>query len=538
MSTPQTQIFICSGVRLNKRQEHSIYFSDPASQLAYFSGKVVKTLTAYSYVRRDWDIKVEASPEEASLWTYLYFRNTTNGKTYFYFIESVEYVSGTTVRLKLTLDVIQTYLFDFELNPCFVERQHVESDAIGEHTVTENVEMGDYTIQGVRNLTNLYANSCVMIQATKKPGTVNKTYGGNLNGTYSGVGLYAVRIEDAEKLEEIMSIMETAGDIDAIINMWMYPRELIVLKSGQYWDTGEGDVHAAIKEVRGVKTIPYRDKLAKPGGIDLTYEPNNNKLLTYPFCYLGVSNNNGGSAVLKYERFDGDYCDFHVEGTLSPEGAVSLIPENYNGLEYNYEEALGLGGFPTCAWDADAYKIWLAQNRNTQDHAMQQANLSIIGGAVAGIASLATGNAIGAVGSLATMYHGYNQVQGIIASRMDRATEPPQARGRHTASVNFDNMMHTYIFYHKSITKENARVIDGFFDMYGYQLNEVRTPNINARKHYTYVKTQNCHITANICNEDCDAIEAIFNTGITFWKNGDKISAYSLASDNTPNLGK
>lgn len=40
-----------------------------------------------------------------------------------------------------------------------------------------------------------------------------------------------------------------------------------------------------------------------------------------------------------------------------------------------------------------------------------------------------------------------------------------------------------------SIKQEYARVIDNFFNMYGYKVNDVKIPNITGRLNWNYVKT-------------------------------------------------
>ena len=113
MSNPQSIINICSGVRLNPSYEHTIYFDTATAQYNYFAGKVVKSFPAYSYLRKSWNIKVASTMEEAKTWTYLFFQNGS-GKLYFYFITNIEYVNDNTVELSLEIDVMQTYMFDYD----------------------------------------------------------------------------------------------------------------------------------------------------------------------------------------------------------------------------------------------------------------------------------------------------------------------------------------------------------------------------------------------------------------------------------------
>ena len=60
----------------------------------------------------------------------------------------------------------------------------------------------------------------------------------------------------------------------------------------------------------------------------------------------------------------------------------------------------------------------------------------------------------------------------------------------------------------------------------------IKTPNINSRPHWNYVKTINCVIVGEAPSDDIATICGIFNNGITFWKNGDEVGNYNL--DNSP----
>ena len=82
------------------------------------------------------------------------------------------------------------------------------------------------------------------------------------------------------------------------------------------------------------------------------------------------------------------------------------------------------------------------------------------------------------------------------------------------------------------VNNQYARMIDDFFDKYGYAVDNVKVPNISARPHWNYVKTHDCTITGSVPADDMKKICNIFNSGITFWKNGSEVGNYSL--DNSP----
>lgn len=523
MSTPKSQIHICTGVRLNSRYEHSIIFDTPAEQLAYFNNKTVKTYTNYTYLRKSWDLKVEATMAQAKQWSYLYFTNYENGKPYFYFIDNVEYVNDNTVTLKLQLDVIQTYMFNYSFMPCFIERQHTETDVIGEHTVDEGLELGELVNKGVYNYNRLNELG-ILVLSTIDPMTGADIRGQIIDDVYSGLGLFFVPSHSFTDWIDTLSGMESDGTLDAIVNMWMYPEALVNPAQGH-------DISEPCFPVAGVETYKFtvsKDYAGLAGENGSLYNPVNNKLYCYPYNFLYVTNNSGGSAVYQLERFKNDLCEFTVNGALSADGVIKLVPNYYKNVPSNYDEGLTLGGYPTCAWDADMYKIWLAQNQHTNTLNMATNQIKVAGGAVAGVASLLMGNVAGAAGGAMTAISGAMQIGQTLAQRKDMDIVPPQARGSHSANVNIVNSKQCFSFYWKCVAPEYAKIIDDYFTMYGYRLNRVQTPNIKARPHYTYIKTIGCHIVATLCNEDAVQIESIYDNGITFWRDGDQIGNYWL----------
>lgn len=526
MSTPQSIINICSGVRLDNRYEHTIYFDSISAQQEYFAGKVVHTFSAYSYLRKSWPLQVEATMEQAKTWSYLYFRNGS-GKTYYYFINNVEYKNDHMVELTLELDVVQTYLKEIRegLLPCFVERQHTETDVFGEHTLDEGLETGelmDLNYIDVDALTTM----CILVLATINPNYANTTkpvdaMGHMYNSVFSGLTVWAVNANNWADLSNQLDSLSTAGFLDGIQSMWMYPKDLVTLGGESTWD--DGDLFKVVSGCAG-KTVNIPGGYTRPDGKTVK----NNKLYCYPYNFLYMTNNQGTASAFRYERFkDTSKIQFSITGVVSPDASAKIYPLNYNGLVLNYEQGLSMGGYPSCAWDADVYKLWLAQNQNQHQYSLTTSGLTIAGGIGAGVASGLTGNIMGAVGGIATAIHGGQQIGSLMAQTRDMAIQPPQSRGSYSSSVNVSAGKHTFTIIHKGVTPEQLDRLDNYFTMYGYKLNTVRKPNLCARPAFTYIKTVGSAITANLCTEDLVKITSIFDRGVTFWVNGDKIADYT-----------
>lgn len=526
MSTPATTIYACSGVLLTNDYIHTIWFDDATAQHNYFMSKVVKTFSNYSYVRKSWSLKVESTLETARKWNYIFFRNGT-GKWYYYFITNVEYVNDNTVELFLEMDVMQTYLHEYTLHKCFVEREHSATDDVGDNILEEGLEVGEYITNEKTNVDMqelcVMALSTVDLTISTSANDTVRVKGGVYDGVYSGLGVFAYPIRDVDNplgaLRDKLNWLEDLGATEAIVAMWMYPKNLL---------TANFNESSNFYEVTGCGTLSYLvDRNSSVDG----YTPRNKKLLTHPYNFMYVSNNAGGGASYQYEKFgDPSTCQLRIAGCLSPEGSTKLYPISYKDVIVNYDEGILGASYPTCAWNQDVYKLWLAQNQNKQTVQMVTSAGSMIGGAVMIGAGLATGGATALAGA-GMLVGGLTSISNMLAERADREVQPPQSKGSYSAGLNVATEHQTFTIMKKSVDAYHAKILDQFFDLYGYKTHLVKVPNRKVRKNWTYTKTIGCHVSGNLCNDDLRKIQAIYDNGITFWVNGDSIGNYGLSND-------
>ena len=537
-------VAFCSGVRLDPRYEHTIWFPDLETQSAYFSGKVRQTFSDLSFLRKSRSIKVNVDFDTAREWNYLFLSNPKafafpgdKMKVFYYFITDIQFVNNNTTEIFVELDVMQTYLFDFERLSCFVERMHTEHDDYGAFTLDEGLELGTLVDMQSKDTTNTNHLS-IMVLASINPnysgtGSPVKALASMYNGVFSGLKVWTVDSTRWQEWEDKLAALEESGFLDGIHDMWMYPWALV-----QSTHDNESDVAYPVNSCTSADvTMP-----GCPKTLD-GYTPRNKKLFTYPFCFLYASNNNGGSAVYRFERFnDGaaypsilepDVTEtyFKLYGTVSPDASVIMVPENYNGQAVNKEEALSLTNYPHCAWDSDTYKMWLAQNQNQHDYSRGVAGVKAVGGAAVALGSLFGGNLAGAAGGAALAISGATQIGEMMAQKRDMEIQPPQARGTFSSTANITAGKHNFTFYVKTVSAEVARCIDDYFTMYGYKLNRNLIPQMHCRENFTYVKTVNCHIKGAFPANDIMKIESIFDHGVTFWVDGDNIGNYSLSNN-------
>lgn len=520
MSSPGSIVHVMCNVPLNNTYEHTLYFDGQPDQFNYFQSKTVQTFTQFTYLRPERIIKVNADYPTARNWCYLSFTNG-DGKYFYHFINKVEYINDATVALHIELDVMQTYMFGWglQLQQCFVERMHTKTDNMGEHTVEEGLETGPLYIQNVDDY--FFNDLCVLISTPINLLTGAQLKGNVYNGVFSGYSIMCVDKDNFSGLRD--AIQNHPEYFESVVAMWMYPKDLIQTLPG---DTG------IFKEVYNIShskyyTTPKATPANQVGG----HAPVNNKLFTYPYSMLYVTNNMGGSAVYRKEHFNqtesASGYKFKIGGGLSPDAGIMLSPMAYRGAVTDYESSLSLGAFPSCAWASDTYKLWLAQNQNQQETATSQLNIQAGIGAATALVGAVTGNVAGMVGGGGMMLNAYNQVQTMMAQKADLMLQPPQSRGHHSSNLNISQGICGFRFTEMEIGYAYALKIDRYFSRYGYKVNSIEVPSLKNRQRFTYLKTVGCFVTGNFGSEDQRKIQNIFDKGITIWSDHNSIGDYT-----------
>lgn len=501
---PDTNIRLLRNVPLSQAYDHTLYFSSRTSQTSYFTGLTKYNLNDQSYQRMQQAIRVGINAENLYDCNYLMFQNSAFGNKWFYaFITDVEYINNNVSKVIFEIDSIQTwFLFDCTLKQSFVEREHSVTDVIGENLVPENVELGDYIALDFMSSGYLGPKSIVMAC------TFNLDLNNVAGGTYAGIysGLYYNVFSTYTAANTFIERATEENKSDGIVACFMMPTAMILTPG----------------ETAKTFNLSYRKITDNING----YVPKNKKLFTHPYNFLYCTNLNGNYAEFKYEYFtDPSSCTFLMTGDMTCNPTVMVAPTNYKGVLTNYNERIILDGWPQCAFTTDTFKAWLAQNASSLAVSTMSSALS------AGIGAgtmVATGGLMGAGQTIS----GITGVANIIAKATDTSSLPRQAHGSPAAGVNSAVGIQDFAFMHTQIRAEFAKIIDDYFNMFGYATHEVKVPNISSRPYWNYVKTQNVVITGAVPATDLVAIKNCFNRGITFWKNGSNVGNYSL--NNSP----
>lgn len=534
---PMGAIYLCE-TPLEKDNTNQLTFSNADTQIAYFDSKRKFTFIDYTYVRMDNSISIGANIDQIINCNYLYYRN--NGFTerrYFCYITKKEYLNENATRIYFETDVFQTYQFDIEYKQCFIEREHVNDDTIGLHTVPEQLETGEYVNNGtIINALNSESQFEICMGVTELPKDAPENSSTrNYNSIYGGL-TYLV-FDKFYNCNQVIRIYDGLGKADAIVSIFLIHKlGLQYVKTNWNIDTGKGTIIANDVGYLADKVGSYNlgvYTLNRPTSIN-EYVPKNKKLFVYPYTYFIGTNNSGTDVQYSYEDFYHvsnnqmviDNIEFNIESCITPGLSMKAIPLWYKNSFQNYLNGIVLGKLPVCSWNSDVYTNWLTQNGVNNA-------LSIVGGVVktgVGLISMATGNAQGSLSTIG----GVMDIANKIGEIYQHSLIPNQAKGNtNSGDINFAYQFSGgFSLIPMSIKREYAKIIDDFFSMYGYKVNSVKLPNITGRKNWNYVKTVNCHFEgSNIPQEHLQTIRDIFNNGITLWHDPNTI--YDYSTDNS-----
>lgn len=555
--TPQTDVYLLK-VPLEINDINQLTFSNATAQYNYFNSLPKLSVDNFTYQRKDGTIRYGANFDTLLNYNYVMYRNDAYSNKWFYaFITGMEYLNDNCTAISIKTDVWQTWQFELTYKPVLIDREHTNNDAVGANILPEGLELGEMVCNG--DVTNFGVNIAgvgdwvivVDVSMIENPGD-NQTlkYTGDpptqyVNGIPSGLYHLVLGVNQSIIISarDVIDLYDQAGLSDAIQNVYILPRDLI------------GDVTPIGLQTMGNAPQPYKSTSvnmpnhstgvvslgtftkARPNNIH-GYVPKNNKLLTYPYNYLNVSNNAGTTIPYHYEDFSNG-VSFAVEGALAPSGSIKAVPQNYKYITSNenaYDYSINSAKYPICAWTTDSYTNWLTQNAvNMSTQWVESANQgganmlnTMIG------TTVATGNPFIGMGAGLLSFGG-----NLLGTALDQHKAKSnanlvadQARGNVNAGdIVWSKLRSQFTFIPMSVKPQIAYCIDEFFSQFGYKCNRVKVPNITGRRNWNYVKTVGCYIEADIPQDDLAEIKSMFDKGITLWHNPATFADYSQPND-------
>lgn len=527
--TPQTNIRLLK-VPFEMDNKNQLTFADATAQYNYFDS-LTGTLEYENctYQRKDGYMAINEDADTLQSYNYCMYQNEQYGNKWFYaFITNITYEGNEVSYVYIKTDVWQTWQFDITWKNSFVEREHVNDDTLGLHTIPENLETGEYIINSVVDLYSSTGSDNVCIMCSDLPDEIKSNtsfkfgvYGGILSGCYMVIPNSAtVELSTTN----FCRAMDELAKADAIIGIFVIPNDLLPTITYTTFDIDVGGGHYISTSVgilptsTSATTLNTSTSFTTPSTID-GYTPVNNKVKCYPYSYFYVTNNVGSDIEFHYEDFVSNSASFKTVGIITPNCSIRCVPLNYKKLadsssmnSYNY--GIAVGKYPICSWRSDLFVNWLKENS-------YNLGLSIGGGVMATTMGLVTGNVtstLAGAGAIATA----------VGQIYQHRLTPDQANGNtNTNDVTYSVDKIKATAYKMTIRSEYAKVIDNFFSMYGYKVNMLKTPNITGRTNWNYVKTIGCNIIGDIPQKDLQELKSLFDNGITLWHNASKFLDYS-----------
>lgn len=521
--TPESYIKL---VRFDVTKENQITFPDGVAQVNYFKN-TLEGIEAedFTYIRQEQKIRFPYIIDQIEKYNYLIVQNLPyNYKYYFYYITDMKYVNDNMTDVFIKLDVFQTYQFDFIYKKSFIEREHVNNDSIGLHTVPEGLETGDFIIDGLYE--DLSTSKVIYLVQCKKDlgGHVwsGTTFGniffqgvfyacGNPQSVFFLVSRYLEDETESLQPEDIVNIYCVPSFL-----IWDLPFEPGGTSPDNYYQLSSRYAISSAKQIT----------INKASSLD-GYVPKNKKLLTADYCYCLASNKCGGNQIYKYENFKTSNCNFYITGIPSPGVSMYLTPVNYENagnVDYNAQlYALANGKFSISDVSTDRYQSWLSHNTwniaTAQTMSLAQVGL--------GIGEVLAEDYAGGFSQIAS---GISRISELTRGIFEKAKVPAGTVG-HTSNGDVLNSrnLNCYVFYKMSIKKEYAQIIDEYFSRFGYKINLTKVPNITGRRYFNYVKTAQAEIESTTVPEKyLNEFKEMLNKGITFWHDPNHFLDYDV----------
>lgn len=641
--TPKTNIYLYSNCPLPSNYEHTFYFADASAQDNYFSGLSRTLYSNNTYqVMSSGVVRIKDSIDNLYDKSYMSFVNTkSNGvgfenKTYYCFVTDVIYINNGTTEIHYTIDVMQTYLFQYKTGDglgkkMFVDRTHIsKADDILSNGVMlndEGLDLGmdmqcevvrrnapeltpaDYGNKGYvafvfsAGQLNNPSNTSGDIPNNLTPTEVEVTYGGNTfrtvavktpdnevyyymsypftsNGTYNNLqkdkyivsplycqeipiynadGTYATNASSGINnfsgltgLYNYIRLFNALGKIDAIQKIIMMPGWMC------YKNT---TLNNRLKD-------PYGSEIETSISFSTTfgsYTPKNKKTLGYPYNYYTVDNNSNDKKVYKPQFFDNpetNNINFKYFGSIHY-GEIWCYPLYYytktNEVQqqvYGLSKKVGV----ELPYINDSYNNWLANSTISRNLAIGQhkinSMINIVGGTFGGDNELDTNtydtgkvkrigkhagepkmkteilgsgelmlNAVKSTGK--AMGKSYNFISNLAQQKAQMAEIPTTLAGSFDENLGYIIDINGFTISRVRVTNSVAKRIDDYFSVYGYKIMDWQVPKLKVRSKWTFIKTAGCAIKPNnIPSQFEDAINQIFDNGITFWNDTSNFMNY------------
>lgn len=563
---PSSTLYLCENIDLDPNYNYTMDFDTIEAQEAYFNSKIYTDFEAnedYQYIRDTRAVKVPANINDLLNINYLFFNN--GNKRYYAFIIRKDYIHANCTALTFKIDVMQTFMFDYEIDESFVEREH--QDRFNENlkpifnNELENVDYGrNYKLKSCEKIisknnytTNQYNIAWAVLVCNDKLTNDSLTNASCLDNYYyyavpletpstslTGLKFYDLRSGNYTQLENAMVICKIiasnyASKITAIklydqcpffCRLRDYNGGVSVADSSTKLVTVDG--HNLLNVIGTIeKTIYGNDSLrelktynlsliSSPITLDISNNKNINyetKLYTDPYYFMLLTNHNGDGLKIEPKGLaDVTKIPIYYIPVCSPDSKIMYYVKNYygdnEGRYYNYID----NSVNEIGLTSDKWQDYLAQNKASAVSGVAvNMGTSIATTAIGAI----TANPLAIAGGILSL--GKNIADTIIKQE-DIKQSPNSAKSQgNNSSFTMSREIIGLELEIYTITDNFKQKLFNYFYHYGYKCNDFKKPNIRSRYYFNYIKTIGANIKGNIDGEFKTNIMEIYDKGITIW---------------------
>lgn len=475
--TPITVVKVLKNVPLNSSYADTLTFGSVSAQTTFFMNKAKYTFNELTPIRLQNKMRLPVTADDIFDCNYIMFQNANFKNKWFYaFIKNVDFINVNECSVDIELDVMQSWMFDININPCFVEREHPNSDGLFQNLQVEPI---NYESWVNNKMDDLYFNDLhIIVCVTEVPGQETRLPSVQSN-IYQGLILLSYPISNAEAVNQLIESYAGLTKLDSIVAIFMCPFSLSNLNST--WTTS---ISVAPTTLNG-------------------YTPRNKKLYNPQFVEnVLITSSNDKQVLYQNLQTETNTFSFSIVKSVAMMPTVCAIPQFYDNLPLNEAKGMVINDTPMCSWRGNAFAQWLSQ--------------SLVANSISSLNNIRNNGIVGALtsagGEFLSNYMGSHYVAKSVKT---------------SGNANYATLRIGYELYQNCWSAEGLKMADDFMDVYGYATNQVKVPNITGRPYWNYVKTQNSKVTGSCGFDDLEKINSIFNNGITFW-HGDYVGNYSL----------
>lgn len=556
---PSTTVRVCQSIPLDNTYTDTILFTSKSAQESYFASKTKKVYSGLTYQRlasnsSTWAIFLEDVADYFYDCNYLCFQNGGFGNKWLYaFISDILYINENCTAITFEIDVMQTWLFDFEIKKSFIERMHVADDTISRNVVEEDLNfMQRYEYYYVENSRlfegsthpldtdgefddHIIYDSIILVATSEDVDEEDEVLeGGLIQNTYQGLKYIGFNANDlgVGYCNAWLKRMNEGGKAGAINSISMVPSAGLTYSSG-----GNGKLNINIEDPNG--NVGEKEYLINYSTLDDDYIPKNNKLFCWPYHFFSITTLDGQSYDYKYEDIiESDpvpgttTMKFKFKFAFGTDPTYFMYPSYYMKCNNNYDYGIKLSGFPKCNWNFGVWENYYAQQDTNITLSMLASALGSVSSASGSVVSdagskkglgVGTGLAIAQAG-LGTLQAGLSTFGGLSVVK----SQPDQSKGaNNVGGVNYNMETMDFWIIHKRLHWGYVVKIDDYFTKFGYRVNSTGVPNLHTRKYWNYLKLDQPSVTGNMPVGDMRMIKQILSNGITFWHTTD-VGNYNL----------